>query len=203
MTTLGLRQAIILPALPGIAPLAHGSSAASAAFNATFYVAAAAIIPVLFLALAVQGNAYQKLIRASADVTRAYSRTMVPLAEAGQLSALEALVGSFIVSMPALVALLVLFYGSVCEIVAIIALYQQHASALAGEYVVGGLIFLTIAVAAGPAGALGKDLLQGVLEDRLAAKARKTAPAGPGTPADGTSRTPPEPAPDGLGAGRK
>jgi hypothetical protein len=46
----------ILAAMTSLALLAHAAHAAPPAFNSTFYATAATVIPVLFLAIAVQGR---------------------------------------------------------------------------------------------------------------------------------------------------
>jgi hypothetical protein len=49
----------VLAAMSSLATLGHAAAPAPPAFNGLFYATAATIIPVLFLALAVQGTAYQ------------------------------------------------------------------------------------------------------------------------------------------------
>jgi len=54
----------MLAAMTSLASLAHGARAATPAFNGLFYATAATIIPVLFLAIAVQGPLYGDLLKA-------------------------------------------------------------------------------------------------------------------------------------------
>lgn len=54
----------MLAAMSSFALLAHGARAAALAFNTAFYATAATIIPVLFLAIAVQGRAFQEMLKA-------------------------------------------------------------------------------------------------------------------------------------------
>jgi hypothetical protein len=55
------------------AALAHAPAAVP--FNANFYITAATVIPVLFLAIAVQGRTYENLLKAFSD---AFRRWMTP-----------------------------------------------------------------------------------------------------------------------------
>jgi hypothetical protein len=55
----------MLAAMSSLASLAHEARTAAPAFNGLFYATAATIIPVLFLAIAVQGPLYGDLLKAS------------------------------------------------------------------------------------------------------------------------------------------
>lgn len=54
--------------MTSLASLAHQAS--PPAFNSAFYATAATVIPVLFLAIAVQGRSYENLLKASAGAIR-------------------------------------------------------------------------------------------------------------------------------------
>jgi hypothetical protein len=62
----------MLAAMSSLASLAHGARAAAPAFNGLFYATAATIIPVLFLAIAVQGPLYGDLLKASDAALRRF-----------------------------------------------------------------------------------------------------------------------------------
>ena len=58
--------------MTGLALLAHSAAAAAPAFNGLFYATVATIIPVMFLAVAVQGGMLADMLRAAGDaLTRA------------------------------------------------------------------------------------------------------------------------------------
>lgn len=114
-----------------LASLTHAAAPAAPAFNADFYITAATVIPVLFLAFAVQGRTYQDMLQA---IRRAKERAAIsyrPLR---------------------ILALLILAAGTNGEIVAILALYDRSTSA--EGYVLIAVISLVIAVVVGPAYAL-------------------------------------------------
>jgi hypothetical protein len=52
----------MLAGMSSLASLAHTAHTAAPAFNGLFYATAATVIPVLFLALAVQGRGYKHLL---------------------------------------------------------------------------------------------------------------------------------------------
>ena len=86
-------------------------------FNATFYATVATVIPVLYLAFAVQGTAYQNALRAAFSLLR--TRTNGSLRRetaAGATFVLLLLTGSYSI-------LLAGFFG---EAIAINALYNSH-----------------------------------------------------------------------------
>src|SRR5258708_6016603 len=64
-------EAVMLSKMP--LALAHGQPAPP--FNADFYSVAATVIPVLFLAVAVQGHAYQDLLSSATDAGRRFRET--------------------------------------------------------------------------------------------------------------------------------
>jgi hypothetical protein len=125
------------------AALAQAANTAAPPFNGLFYATAATIIPVLFLAIAVQGRGYQNLINALADIDR--RRTSSPR---GDWKPIPLTAASFVLFSA---AALIVVYGVASEIFAIYALYQQQARSSTGQTVLTGLIILTIATAAGPA----------------------------------------------------
>ena len=89
------------------------------AFNGLFFATAATIIPVLFLALAVQGNAYQALLNAFSTL----SRISLGTGPWQQRHAAAAGVFALLVVAPGLVLI-----GAASEVASVYALYQQQAS---------------------------------------------------------------------------
>jgi hypothetical protein len=107
--------------MTSLALLAHPASHAAPAFNGLFYATVATVIPVLFLALAVQGSTYRELVKSS---------------QAGHLLAKWAAAG-------------ILLYGTMGEIWALLSLSAQRARGASG-FVLLSVIFLVLATAAGP-----------------------------------------------------
>ncbi len=131
-------------------------AAAAPPFNANFYIVAATIIPVLFIALVVQGGVYENLLKAVRAVDRRTARDR-PLYE--QLAATAA----WLVLMP--IAYAIVAFGAVSEATAVYALYQQQASITTATLVLAGTIFMVIATAAGPALALLRILVASYRDD--------------------------------------
>jgi hypothetical protein len=124
--------------------LAAHTTAAAPAFNGLFYATAATIIPVLFLAIAVQGRTYENLVKTLRAPSPRWTWTFTgPWRQ--QLPAVIVALAT----MTIVVAILV--FGAVSEILAVYALYQQQALARIGQGVLNAVIFLVIATAAGPA----------------------------------------------------
>jgi hypothetical protein len=127
-----------------LAALAHAPTAAP--FNANFYITAATVIPVLFLAIAVQGRTYENLLKAFSD---AFRRWMTP----GQW--LRTLPAGALGVLTAATAFAML-YSAVAEILAIYALYQQQARTSTAHSVLLAVMFMVIMSAAGPALVFGR-----------------------------------------------
>jgi hypothetical protein len=60
----------MLAGMSSLAPLAQAAAPAAPAFNSTFYATIATVIPVLFLALAIQGRIYEGLVKAMVTSAR-------------------------------------------------------------------------------------------------------------------------------------
>lgn len=126
-----------------ILALAHGRPAPQ--FNGLFYATAATVIPVLFLAIAVQGRVYEdllKLIDSRTRRARGKKTTMLEGAPVGWLAGAAT-------AIPLLAA--------AGEILAVLSL--AHAGALPGAGAISGtaVIIMTIAAATGPAVALSRS----------------------------------------------
>jgi hypothetical protein len=132
-----------------LAALAHTAAPTAPAFNGLFYATVATIIPVLFLAIAVQGRMHENVLKAADDLARRvvgsgpeYQKWVANFASTGALG----------------IAIFIVVYGAAGEIEAVIALFNRH-PALDPTFVLQGTIFLTAAAAAGPGLALAKSLL--------------------------------------------
>lgn len=119
-------------------------------FNSDFYVAAATVIPVLYLALGVQGSLLTGVITRLNKSLRVMSRQRpdTPLRQLG-------LVGRVAVSYALMVvAILIVAAGVVGEGAALLALYHQKGGPASGRLVLGSLIALLVLTAASPTWAL-------------------------------------------------
>ncbi len=124
---------------------------AAPAFNSDFYATVAATIPVLFLAMVLQGGGFQDLVQGfqratahfRADITRPGWRPVIAcwIFFSG--------------------AMLILFYGAVGEIIALFALYHQHVSAVQAGAPLWSAVYLTVAVVIRPLVAIARGFVPG------------------------------------------
>jgi hypothetical protein len=127
----------------GFASMAHGPDAATPVFNANFYIVAATVIPVLWLALTIQGSIFDRALRAYHVAAR---QGLFP--EPGQRApAPLALAFATVVRM---ILTILTISGILGEILAIYALYQQQANSSTRQLVLQSAIILTAATIAGP-----------------------------------------------------
>jgi hypothetical protein len=124
--------------------LAHGHAAPT--FNGLFYATVATIIPVLFLALAVQGRTYGDLVKSTRAISEQLTRT--PFRWSLRRLVLARLFRA-VVLVSAASAIIVA--GSEAEILAITNLYVQRSITNSGPFIFLGVTFLIVAAAAGPA----------------------------------------------------
>jgi hypothetical protein len=110
-----------------------------------FYATAATVIPVLYLAIAVQGRTYETMVNNSirAAATARIAQHSRPLGK--RMLAEIRSIGSGIAPW------LVLLYGTLGEIGAIVALQSQADVNAIQTFVAGAVILLTLVAAAGPA----------------------------------------------------
>jgi hypothetical protein len=145
-----------MEALDHLAPHAHHAAlahhAAAPAFNSTFYATVATVIPVLFLAIALQGGTYQTLLAAYAANVRAYRQTMRAARAAGQLTLRKALASVPSTHLPGYAAAATVLAGLYGEGVALDALYSQQAPPAAGLGVLIATLYLVAIAASGPIG---------------------------------------------------
>jgi hypothetical protein len=117
--------------------------AAAQPFNADFYVAAATVIPVLFLAAAITGKAYPFLARVAVVLRQQADEPPRAMNLADVAKWLGALLGSWL-------SVLAIVYSGAGEILALDVLYRRHATPPAGPAVLWSVIVLTAAVVAEP-----------------------------------------------------
>jgi hypothetical protein len=135
----------MLAAMNSLASLAHGARAAAPAFNGLFYATAATIIPVLFLAIAVQGPLYGDLLKASAATLRRFREHKA--GSSPRRLVLRLWIGSVLASSAA-VAILIVTVGG--EIEALLSLNAERAYGDPHAAIAAALL-LTAAAAIGPA----------------------------------------------------
>ena len=144
----------MLAAMSSLASLTHAAAPARPAFNGLFYATVATIIPVLFLAIAVQGRAYEGLMRAIGAIAVRAGRTGRP----GRRQFAAYMITMALLPIPALI----LIYGAAGEIVAILALLDQWTGQVPQGFVGSAAVFLTLTTAAGPAAAFWKSMISAV-----------------------------------------
>lgn len=162
--------------------------AAAPTFNNDFYVTAATVIPVLFLALILQTTAYDDLLKDTADATERL-RERYRKRDTFMAPRVVAAAGS------PLTALLILFAGAAGELAALDALANRHATSLIAVTAGSSVALLTVAVVAVPfwltlvavlrllgvmvLGSLGRLRPADVQEDRAGTAQTDVVPAGP------------------------
>jgi hypothetical protein len=144
----------MLAAMTTIVLLASSATKAPP-FNGLFYATVATVIPVLFLAVAVQGkeSTYESLMRGA---TEGFSRLnlqrlqrMPGSTRRPQVLAAVSMIGATVLAVAILSA------GVVGEVTVVSALYYRRA-AHGPWYVLAEVVFLAYAAGAAPAAALGK-----------------------------------------------
>lgn len=135
----------MLAAMSSLASLAHEARTAAPAFNGLFYATAATIIPVLFLAIAVQGPLYGDLLKASGTTLRRFREHKA--GSSPRRLVLRLWIGSVLASSAA-VAILIVTVGG--EIEALLSLNAQRAYG-DPHAAIAAAVLLTAAAAIGPA----------------------------------------------------
>jgi hypothetical protein len=140
--------------MTSIAALTHTPAPA---FNGLFYATAATVIPVLFLALAVQGRVYTDLLRAAQNYGH-FRRTTLPPPEltAGPARWVFRLTMAAINASLWLAAWLIPLAGFYGELGAIVALYRRTDSNGIRLTVLAATLLLLVGVAAGPVIAISR-----------------------------------------------
>ena len=168
--------------LAGMSLALLARDAATPAFNGLFYATAATIIPVMFLALAVQGSLYNDLLKASVEAlgrftTRSGDRS-------SRRRALRAWTASILASCAAIT---ILIFGVTGEIEALVSLSLQHVEGDPDGPLIAA-VMLTLASAAGPALALVGALVT-MVRRGLAAGEASRRPASPAEAETGKAGT--------------
>jgi len=135
----------MLAAMSSLTSLAHEARGAAPAFNGLFYATAATIIPVLFLAIAVQGPLYGDLLKAFDAALRRFREHKA--GSSPRRLILRLWIGSVLASSAA-VAILIVTVGG--EIEALVSLNVQRAYG-DPHAAIAAAILLTAAAAIGPA----------------------------------------------------
>src|SRR5580704_3737719 len=135
----------MLAAMSSLASLAHEARTAAPEFNGLFYATAATIIPVLFLAIAVQGPLYGDLLKTSAATLRRFREHKA--GSSPRRLILRLWIGSVLASGAA-VAILIVTVGG--EIEALLSLNAERAYG-DPHAAIAAAVLLTAAAAIGPA----------------------------------------------------
>jgi hypothetical protein len=156
--------------MSSLAMLAHGGHAKAPPFNAIFYATVATVIPVLFVAAALQADVYTEMINSATSTAR---RLQGP---EGRSEGIRPLIA---VMIGTLIAGLIVVFGVWGEIQAFLDLYLQHPVGLVGPLnAVGPLIAVTalaLAAAIGPARKVAS-----LYHDLWVASAPREEPPSPG-----------------------
>jgi hypothetical protein len=119
-------------------------------FNSTFYATAATVIPVLFVAIAVQAGLYGDLLSAARRASLRADRGVGAIGRIGIVLAIIAWGATWFL------ALVILVVGTYGELAALNALYVQHPER--GVFL--STMILVVAVAITPAWSLGRFLVR-------------------------------------------
>lgn len=171
--------------------LAHAAAAAARPFNDIYYATIATVIPVLYLAVVVQGSAYENLLKIS---NRGVER-MIASRHGGTVQ--QSIAGANAALGPVIIALLVILFGAAAEIQVLLSLFWRRD--VGNRYLpVEVAIFLIVVAASGPLLRLVSEHLRHarMLTAELqaaAAQHAKPAPASVSTPPS-AQRPAPEPA---------
>jgi hypothetical protein len=155
--------------------LALAAGHTTPAFNSVFYATVATVIPILFLAIAVQGETVSELLRLSATRLDAYRNAVAHAGANGRPG--KSFASQFLDSAPVNIAAGIIVYGTACEIGAIVALLVQGAPEVIGILIAIGTIFIVLAAALGPATRLITFLVEQERKDNAAKRERAAAQA--------------------------
>jgi hypothetical protein len=123
---------------------------AAPAFDADFYTVAATVIPVLFLAIAIQGRIFENLLTGSNDVVKATDSTIVRADVSGTQKFIIGAGGMITALVMYFLAVAVVFLGWLGELISVQALYDQGPAAKPNSIVFCAIIVLTIVVVGEP-----------------------------------------------------
>lgn len=111
-------------------------------FNSDFYVTAATVIPVLYLALTLQGPTFERVLKRWRDHTPDNSKSFT--------GSLRWTIHSGGMGLAATFAAIFIFSGIAAEFFALLGLYQRKASQGMGALIFISIVFLLFMVAVGP-----------------------------------------------------
>src|SRR5262249_41589058 len=109
-------------------------------FNSDFYITAATVIPVLYLALTLQGSTLEELFRNWRRNLRPADEQRNPKSE----FRMEVISGA------AIFGAIFMLNGIVGEFIAVLALYHRNSGPESELYVLSSMVFLLVLIAAGP-----------------------------------------------------
>lgn len=112
-------------------------------FNSNFYITAAAIGPVLYLALTLQGSTFEGIMKQWENLGRNFPLPVNPAPRA----MLFRLIGVVTI---AVFATVIILFGAIAELLALLALYQQKASPGVGQFILFSMVGLLVIATAVP-----------------------------------------------------
>jgi hypothetical protein len=127
----------MMTAMTSLALLEHTATAASPPFNGLFYATIATIIPVLYIALAVQGDAYEPFLRAALTIARRSPSVQLHGIARNVVNQISLVIVGFILGG-----------GVVGEIFTLYFLYNQKTPGKGGGLTVAVITVLLVALAA-------------------------------------------------------
>jgi len=131
-------------------PFLAASHHTAAAFNADFYTVASTVIPVLFLAIAVQGTMYEELLKAPARTLLGMTDELMSYARRPSLRTGRPLIAAAILNAPIMIlAIAIVIFGAAGEAQALLALYWKRPVGVPLLVLIATL-FLAAAAVAGP-----------------------------------------------------
>ena len=145
----------MLTVMTGLALLAHSATAADPGFNYTFYATVATIIPVFFIAIAIEKTIYQGLVDTMARVYD-QSRAAIDAGDFSRRQMKNMMMGTAL----QIITTVILFAGIVGETISIFALYQQQISPGSRTAVLVTVFISAAAVAMGPLARWGTAFLR-------------------------------------------
>jgi hypothetical protein len=126
------------------------SAQSTATYNGLLFATAATVIPVLFLAIAVQGTLYSRLLQ----VPDKGMRWLLAHSPIRPESMLAGLIAICVMAPILIVNWFIVLYGIAGELIAIVGLAEQSKSMVAEDLAAFAVILLTVVAGAAPATAL-------------------------------------------------
>jgi ADP-ribose pyrophosphatase YjhB (NUDIX family) len=127
-------------------------------FNSTFYTVAVSIIPILYLAVAVQGPLYANLMQTTFRTLLNFASGISPHKEELRRENDGMVFRLFIGMLAGWTAFAILFFGIPCEILGLLSLFWQRQVGTSW-FVLLAVVFLTLVVAGGPIASMTKPIV--------------------------------------------